>query len=316
MSQLISNPTGRLQQPPSFPPNQPQVTGNLPSSPERRPQATANGQHFAATFGSPSKTKVGPASSPISSVSEITHHLRQQPAQNSSVALQGIVSGHSFSPQRPSSSHSVQSHARLSPIQNRPSMSPTQGNHDVGPLVGFPRMNASNGSVPTTPYGQHRLMGRPQDRNVASFSSHPDQRTPSFSNSFTSQTPPPPSGAQNNMALSGLSPTKNDSPRPVTASSVGSASVLPPVYRLEPSPKLMGRSSAPVKMMTPEQEERRQREIQVAGIQGTTHSGAIPPPMSSWYTAASTNNIQQQEQSQHLPPVSPVTSNAQVQNKS
>ncbi|EED24297.1 PHD finger domain protein, putative [Talaromyces stipitatus ATCC 10500] len=301
-----SNATAFPQRP-ALPPNQPQF--GAPTSPERRFQPATNGGSFAAP-GSPSKGSVGPASSPLSSLPEPAYIQRQQPVQHSSAALQGILSNNPLSSHRPSSSHSVQSQVHPSPIQNRPSMSPTQGNRDVGPLAGFPPSAISNGSVPTTPYGQHRPIARPQDRNIPSFPSI-DQRTASFSESFPSHTPPPP-GSQNNMSFSGLSPTKNNSPRPVTASSVSSASVLPPIHRLEPSPKLMGRSSVdapippPVKTMTPEQEGRRQRENQVAAGHDSTYTitGTTLPPLSSWNTTPSQNNVQQPSS---LPPLGPNT---------
>lgn len=292
----LSNVTGFPQQS-TIPPAQPQFNGGPPVSPERRFYPITNG--FPAP-GSPSKASVGPASSPLSSLPKPAYIPRQEPAQNSTAALQGILSGNPLS-HRPSSSHS-------SPIQNRPSMSPTQGNRDVGPLAGFPPSTIPNGSLPSTPYGQHRPIARPQDRGVPSFSSSIDQRTTSFSESFAPHHTPPPPGSQNNnnLALSGLSPTKNDSPRPVTASSVSSASILPPIHRLEPSPKLMGRSSVdapippPVKMMTPEQEGRRQLENQLA-------SNTTLPPLSSWNTPSSNNNIQ--------PPLDPAP-NTQNQNNS
>ncbi|KAI5302224.1 hypothetical protein KEM55_001245 [Ascosphaera atra] len=51
---------------------------------------------------------------------------------------------------RPSSSHSTMAYLP-SPIQNRPSISPTQGNRDVGPLAGFPGSNNIPSNVSTTP---------------------------------------------------------------------------------------------------------------------------------------------------------------------
>ncbi|KAH8697472.1 hypothetical protein BGW36DRAFT_168406 [Talaromyces proteolyticus] len=271
---------------PTLPPPLPPVNGAAhPPSPERRlPPVTRLPSFDTLPIPpSPSKTSIGPASSPLSLPPQPTfiHHQPQpqQSVQRSSSALQDILSGNPLSSHRPSSSHSIQSQAHRSPIQTRPSMSPTQGNRDVGPLAGFPPSTLSNGSVPSTPYGQHRPP-LPQDRGLAPISSSFDRRT-SFSDSFTHASPPPP-GSQN-LALSGLSPTKN-SPRPVTAGSIGGATILPPIHRLEPSPKLMGRSSAdapippPVKMMTPEQEERRQRENQIAAAAAANSI----PPLSSW----------------------------------
>ncbi|KAJ5374939.1 hypothetical protein N7517_006945 [Penicillium concentricum] len=157
-------------------------------------------------------------------------------------------------PVRPSSSHSAQS-----PVQNQPSMSPTQGNPDVGPIAGFPSVAPSHTASPWSSFETPR----PQSGHAA---------TPSMSNHYPSFSAATPNGnhssppqSSHGMAMSGISPTKQ-SPRPLTASAMAGAPVLPPIRRLEPSPKLMGRSSPdapippPVKCMTPEQEERRQRE--------------------------------------------------------
>ncbi|KAJ6189388.1 hypothetical protein N7519_004296 [Penicillium mononematosum] len=157
-------------------------------------------------------------------------------------------------PVRPSSSHSTQS-----PVQNQPSMSPTQGNPDVGPIAGFPSVVPSHAPSPWSSFETPR----PQSGHAA---------TPSMSNNYPSFSASTPNGnhssppqSSHGMAMSGISPTKQ-SPRPLTGSGMAGAPVLPPIRRLEPSPKLMGRSSPdapippPVKCMTPEQEERRQRE--------------------------------------------------------
>ncbi|KKA20798.1 DNA-directed RNA polymerase [Rasamsonia emersonii CBS 393.64] len=246
---------------------------NPPPSPQRRDQpVNGSSEQSSAPFAappSPSKAAVGPASSPSS-------HLPKS-----------IVNQHQ--PQRPSSSHSTHSQAVPSPIQNRPSMSPTQGNRDVGPLAGFPPSALSNGSVISTPFGQHQAP-RPQNPGFPPLSSSFD-RHPSFSsaasgvNDSFSYTPPP-QGSQG-MSLSGLSPTKN-SPRPMTSGSVGSASVLPPIQKLEPSPKLMGRSSPdapippPVKVMTPEQEERRQRENEMMAREAANGQPSSLPHLTPW----------------------------------
>lgn len=267
-----------------------QHTLHPPVSPDRR-QPPLNGTSSFNSFvapSSPSKGSIGPGSSPPTFLPKpVLNQYPQHPVQDSSSALQGIISGTSF-PQRPSSSHSTQSHAVPSPIQNRPSMSPTQGNRDVGPLAGFPASTMSNGSVPSTPYGQHQT-APPQYSGMPPLSSSFDRRT-SFSSVHDSfaHTPPPP-GSQS-MVMSGLSPTKN-SPRPMTSGSVAGASILPPIHRLEPSPKLMGRNSPdapippPVKMMTPEQEERRQRENQsMARTDSNNESLRRPslPSLAAW----------------------------------
>ncbi|KAF7588158.1 hypothetical protein BBP40_006125 [Aspergillus hancockii] len=233
----------------------------IPMSPERRPQSA-----HAASFSSPrapfspskgtngfSPSKEAPPKLP--SIQQATHL-----PPNGRVILNG-GSFHSFPSQRPSSSHSAQSPTLPSPIQNRPSMSPTQGNRDVGPLAGFPPAPPSESPAPWTPYRQPQAPRRGSG-HYASFSSVPGGHS-FVATPNASQSSPPQSS--HGVLLSGISPTKQ-SPRPVTSGSVTGAPVLPPIQKLEPSPKLMGRSSPdapippPVKCMTPEQEERRQRE--------------------------------------------------------
>lgn len=184
---------------------------------------------------------------------------------------------------RPSTSNSVQ-HPFSSPVQNRLSMSPTQGNRDVGPLAGFPAGAPSNGA-PWTPYGQHQASrsNGPTRGASSSFQSNP----PSFSAATPSNPQSsPPQSSHGGMSLSGISPTKN-SPRPMTSGSITGAPILPPIQKLEPSPKLMGRSSpdapipAPVKCMTPEQEERRQRENSLMMRGRNPSQGQGPSLMSS-----------------------------------
>lgn len=164
----------------------------------------------------------------------------------------------SFSSARPSSSHSG-----YGPTQNHPSMSPTQGNHDVGPLAGVPSGVPTNGSGARSSFDSYATP-RPQSGHGGTPAM--SSTYPSFSSAATpngNHSSPPHSS--HGIGMSGISPTKQ-SPRPFTAGGMAGAPVLPPIRRLEPSPKLMGRSSpdapipAPMKCMTPEQEERRQRE--------------------------------------------------------
>ncbi|KKK20628.1 PHD finger domain protein [Aspergillus rambellii] len=231
-----------------------------PPSPERRSQPM-----LAASF-SPSRAPF----SPSKGVNGLTPSFQEQPPKLPSIQQathlpplgRGPLPPVSFGSRRPSSSHSINSLALLSPIQNRPSMSPTQGNRDVGPLAGFPPMASSDSNAPWTPFGHHQTP-RPSTANHPSFSSISSANvsfmaTPTTNRSSTPQNSQP-------VLLSGLSPTKQ-SPRPMTSGSLTGAPILPPIQKLEPSPKLMGRSSPdapippPVKCMTPEQEERRQRE--------------------------------------------------------
>lgn len=208
----------------------------------------------------------------------------------------------SFNSQRPSSSYSAQG-TYPSPIQNRPSMSPTQGNRDVGPLAGFPPSATPNGTGPDTPFNRtqtfNHLPSSPYPMNnhspSVSFSSTVPTNT---QNSFTHHTPPPPPHHSMNInhhysptvPLSGLSPTKHSptrTPSFTSSTPVGNTAIVPPVQKLHPSPKLMGRSSpdapvpTPVKSMTPEQEDRRRRELEAAARmrgqgQGRLDFGTVP----------------------------------------
>ncbi|KAK2742698.1 hypothetical protein FQN57_005153 [Myotisia sp. PD_48] len=166
----------------------------------------------------------------------------------------------SFNSQPPSSRSGP--NAFPSPVQNRPSMSPTQGNRDVGPLAGFPpeqpvvTPSTSFSTLPGTPY-HNTIMSSPprplQPSNNSpsvSFSS----MVPSAQTSF-GQTPP--SRYSPTMPISGLSPTKHSPARPVSFNDVSYTPVVPPVQKLQPSPKLMASASLhnpvppPVKNMTP-----------------------------------------------------------------
>ncbi|THC90887.1 hypothetical protein EYZ11_009652 [Aspergillus tanneri] len=249
-------------QPSLVPRNATQLPIPFPLSPERRPQSSH------VTSFSPPRVPFSPSKG-VNSFNGLTPSREQlhklPPIQQ--IAPQppnphGSLNGGSLYSQRPSSSHSVQSQSMASPIQNRPSMSPTQGNRDVGPLAGFPPPSSEN-PVPWTPFKQHQQVSRPSNGNYPSFSSIHSGHA-SFMATPGSHSSPPQS-SHGAPPLSGISPTKQ-SPRPMTSGSIAGAPVLPPIQKLEPSPKLMGRSSPdapippPVKCMTPEQEERRQRE--------------------------------------------------------
>lgn len=230
----------------------------FPLSPERRPQSA-----HMPSFGSPRAPF-----SPTKGANGYTPSGEQPPKFPPIQQAAHLPPNHHRSPnggsltQRPSSSHSVHSQSMASPIQNRPSMSPTQGNRDVGPLAGIPPPPASSESpAPWTPFRQQHV-SRPGSGNYASFSSAHNGHSSLMATPGSHSSPPQ---SSHGMPFSGISPTKQ-SPRPMTSGSMAGAPVLPPIQKLEPSPKLMGRSSPdapippPVKCMTPEQEERRQRE--------------------------------------------------------
>ncbi|KAG5299448.1 PHD finger domain-containing protein [Histoplasma capsulatum G186AR] len=220
----------------------------------------------------------------------------------------------SFISQRPSSSPSTQGDASrfLSPIQNRPTMSPTQGNRDVGPLAGFPPSSTVPNTAHSVPlsfsprvndcYSPPRShttttpsysIPRPSSQGSHSFISTPTNPTVTPSrNTFAHSSPPAQQyPSQTAPPTSGLSPTKHSPahpqpPLPSTATSSSPFSsfstsgsinatptqppILPPIQRLQPSPKLMSGASpdapvrVPVKSMTPEQEDRRRREDEMA----------------------------------------------------
>ncbi|KAL4896704.1 hypothetical protein BDV59DRAFT_111919 [Aspergillus ambiguus] len=274
---------------PSLPPQPAVQPIPFPLSPDRRPQTAPTNAYAAASRApfSPSKGINGfnvyngqpPKLPPI-------HQAAHLPPQN-----QGQFQSSPFQSQRPSSSHSVHSPSLPSPIQNRPSMSPTQGNRDVGPLAGFPPAGSSENPAPWTPFRQHPV-SLPGSANRPSFPSFHSGAHPSFAATPNGGHSSPPQSSHG-RPLSGISPTKQ-SPRPMTSGSVAGAPVLPPIQKLEPSPKLMGRSSPdapippPVKCMTPEQEERRQRENAMMA-QGSSH--AVPNGQHPMLSSPSLNRL-------------------------
>lgn len=245
-----------------------------PPSPERRARAT---DHL------PSSSPPRPPFSPPKGMNGLLNatmeqHPRPSSSQHSLPPMQHaphLPPIGSFQSVRPSSSHSIQS-----PVQNQPSMSPTQGNPDVGPLAGFPPAAPNHAPSPWSSFETPR----PQSGHAATPSM--SSRYPSFSAATPNGNHSSPPQSSHGIGMSGISPTKQ-SPRPPTASGMAGAPVLPPIHRLEPSPKLMGRSSPdapippPVKCMTPEQEERRQRENASRLQQAYPYQGNGQHPMSS-----------------------------------
>jgi hypothetical protein len=161
-----------------------------------------------------------------------------------------------------------------SPVFNRPQMSPTQGNMDVGPLAGVPQNSAavpssSNGPQPVS----NGVVVQPYATPQQSYSARPTttQQTP------VSRTP--------NYPLSGLSPQKQKTPQPMSQTStflhstspsannhgmqppttdagsqapngphqrtVSGTPILPPVEQLRPSPQQLRNSSSSAPVPTP-----------------------------------------------------------------
>src|SRR5204863_3114928 len=146
-----------------------------------------------------------------------------------------------------------------------------------------------NGTLAATPFGRHETHTSATPPHSVSPSNQPRPLSATATtarNSFA-YTPPPPSNYSHSVPMSGLSPTKHSPVQPLTSSGVGVASVLPPIQRLQPSPKLMGRGSPdapippPVKSMTPEQEDRRRREngLLQNGQQGPLALVPAAPPV-------------------------------------
>jgi len=270
------------QHPPSSQPGLPSfpAQGNfyVPPSPERRPHATGQ-SHLPSSSPprapfSPSRGMGAPSSmQPAMGHPELPRMQHMQPGPH----LPGVGS---FA--RPSSSHSG-----YGPVPVQPSMSPTQGNRDVGPIVGLPHAAPANGSAAVPGNSSFDSYTTPRPHSGYGGTPTMSHRYPSFSTTGTpngGHSSPPHSS--HGMGMSGISPTKQ-SPRPMTSAGITAAPVLPPIRRLEPSPKLMGRSSPdapippPMKCMTPEQEERRQRENASIFQQNHVYSGNGQPALMS-----------------------------------
>lgn len=259
---------------PILPPPSTSHTVSYPSPSSSHPMS-ARQSTSPRTLHSPSKGTNGFARSVERLPKLIPNQYSLPPSQQT---------GHngSFTSQRPSSSHSVRSTNLPSPIQNRPSMSPTQGNRDVGPLVGFPSAAVPNDSTPWTPFAARGDTATtfPSSSSVQNGYPSFSAATPGGAASFGHPRSTSPSQSSQGIPSSGISPTKQ-SPRPVASGSLVGAPVVPPIQKLEPSPKLMGRSSPdapippPVKSMSLDQEGRRQREH--ALLQARTTGSPLGP---------------------------------------
>ncbi|PGG97530.1 hypothetical protein GX51_07282 [Blastomyces parvus] len=234
----------------------------------------------------------------------------------------------SFASQHPSSPSTQGGAGRfISSIQNPPTISPTQGNRDVGPLAGFPPSSTIPNIAPPLPVAasphvnNNDLQSRTHTTSTSPYSTAQPASRPAHSTSrstatsaivtpsrniFTHTSPPPQQQYPSLTAppTSGLSPIKQSRAHPqpplpatttatspfssftssisTTAATPTQPPILPPVQRLQPSPKLMGRASpdapirAPIKSMTPEQEDRRRREdeLAAAAVRGSQSAGS------------------------------------------
>lgn len=188
-------------------------SSNLQGNPEQSPSLPSIQPRLPST--QPAVSNGGP--SVLSPTSQQTRHLPSTHfTASSSVPFQS-------SPQRPTHSSingqtpSAAKTPRLaSPVLNRPSMSPTQGNMDVGSIAGVPQKSSSlNGHDNVVNGGPTQYM-------------HVTPR--SFSQS---RSPPLHTPGQHHQPLSGLSPKKQMTPIPAPALSANltvkkSGSMSPP----------------------------------------------------------------------------------------
>lgn len=151
----------------------------------------------------------------------------------------------SFDRQRPSPSHST--HNLPSPMKNRPSMSPTQGNLETSAIVN--PANQPNTTI-RTPSHLPPAAPTPGFSPIKQFSSPAPPMQPPSSSPII---PPPIQQQQNRQSSLGLSPTKHSPPRlPQSAHNIADTPVVPPVLDLSPSPRQEQKFQAPVKSPTPE----------------------------------------------------------------
>ena len=180
-----------------------------------------------------------------------------------------------------------------SPVFNRPTMSPTQGNMDVGPLVGLPErpspspQRSLNGSQPFSGGMPSNVQATPRpdtQRQSAHIHQTPISRTPNYPLSGLSpkkqQTPAPlPKSTSMSPPLpsASIAPTKGSSILHATPGShlrtVSGTPVLPPVETLRPSPQQLRNSSSTGPVPTPSKQEQPQSHI--------------PPPQFGMEAAAS-----------------------------
>ncbi|KIW18765.1 hypothetical protein PV08_03054 [Exophiala spinifera] len=195
--------------------------------------------------------------------------------------------------QSPANRQATNSTGRLpSPVFNRPMMSPTQGNMDVGPVAGIPQKSPSLGQNATNGVSVNGL--QPQPNGVAS-QVHATPRA--SSQPYEAQTP-------TTQPISGLSPRKQPTPQhfpppsimiqkrnsmspTLQASAVASGHaekrtvsgtpVLPPIENLRPSPEQMRKMSSNEPVPTPSKQPQ----------PSPTMAGADPGEFSNFHSSSS-----------------------------
>ncbi|KAK5266492.1 hypothetical protein LTR96_008339 [Exophiala xenobiotica] len=188
--------------------------------------------------------------------------------------------------QSPANGHAADNTGRLpSPVFNRPTMSPTQGNMDVGPVAGISQQSSPMGQATINGASANGYTDQAQNGLPPQLQATPRQRP----QSQTAQTP-------TTQPLSGLSPRKQQTPQqlpppsmipqkpnsisppllalhpnampgsgPAEKRTVSGTPVLPPVENLRPSPQQLRNMSSTEPVPTPSKQPQPSPQ-QVGGI--------------------------------------------------
>lgn len=220
-----------------YPQSQANQTGHL-SQPRGRP--TTLPDPFQGASGSASTCSNGYGVHHTPYGNQVTHDQAHNPPSPQNPFY------NSFNSQRPVSSHLAQGLG--SPMKNRPSMSPTQGNMKGGSLA-YQSPSGGANSNGLSPYRSGAAS------HPAGYAGQTPRHKTSPAASFGPSSSPiiPPPSAQSPGSSAGISPLKHSPPRPASSYSVSGTPVMPPAAHLFPSPQVPQNLHAPVKGMTPEQ---------------------------------------------------------------
>lgn len=253
---------------PSNPPHQQSPISSLDTNGQIVNSLPASGEQFqnsrpASKHSSEQHPSLGASESQIVS-------QRPHPTSQTSPILNQTPNGVGATP-----SSQPQGHRLPSPVINRPTMSPTQGNPDVGPLAGVPQKSLGKTSMSSPPSQSHTH----QSHSAFPPGTHTPRVAPHM-NGLPHPYPSSPNAAMNHSnqphRLSGLSPTKHATtlppPTPHTSHNpssltphhpqtatttdsrrVSGTPVLPPSERLQPSATQLSKTPVPTpsKALTP-----------------------------------------------------------------
>ena len=216
----------------------PQANQKVHLSQPRQPQSLP--ESFQGTSSSASASSNGQGAHHNPSGNEANYHQTHNTHSSQNPFY------NSFQLQRPVSSHSTQ--GVPSPMKNRPSMSPTQGNMKVGPLA-YPPPSSSPNTNGLSPYRSSTAA------HPMGYGGHTPSHSTTPARSFGSSSSPiiPPPSTQSQESSAGMSPLKHSPPRPASSYGISGTPVMPPAAHLFPSPQLQQNLHAPVKGMTAEQ---------------------------------------------------------------